>query len=121
MRETTFGLFMIAMGMLIPGCTNNKEELLYAQPCDTSAVTYSAVIQPILRENCYSCHSTGSSTVPFDLNTYSLVRTRAANGSLWGSVSHNGTFIAMPQNAPKLSDCNLAKIKKWLNDGFPNN
>jgi len=27
----------------------------------------------------------------------------------------------MPKNAAKLNSCNIAKIKKWVDAGFPNN
>jgi hypothetical protein len=104
------------------GCKNDKAELLYPpDPCDSSNVTYSGTILPILRDNCYRCHA-GSNTVgPFNLDSYADVRTRAENGQLWGAVAHLDGYSSMPKNASKLSSCNLAKIKKWLDDGYPDN
>ena len=113
--------FIIFTGMF-SGCKNDKEELLYPPvPCDTTDVKYSTVIINILRNNCYRCHA-GSSTVgPFNLDSYADVQIRAANGQLWGAVSHSPGFSPMPKNSPQLSACDLAKIKKWLDDGYPNN
>lgn len=104
------------------GCKNNKEELLYpAVPCDTAGVRYSTVIINILRNNCYRCHA-GSSTVgPFNLDSYSTLRIRAADGELWAAVSHAPGVTPMPKDLPQLSACDLAKIRKWLDDGYPNN
>lgn len=103
-------------------CKNDNAALLYPpDACDTTNVTYSGTILPIIRDNCYRCHA-GSQTVgPFNLDSYADLSIRAANGQLWGAVSHQSGFSPMPKDAPQLSDCNLAKIKKWLDDGYPNN
>ncbi len=103
-------------------CKNDKAELLYPpQPCDTTNVRYSTTIIGILRDNCYRCHA-GSSTVgPFNLDSYADVKVRAASGELWGAVSHAPGFSPMPKGTAQLSACDLAKIKKWLDDGYPNN
>jgi hypothetical protein len=34
---------------------------------------------------------------------------------------HSPGFSPMPQNDNKLSECNIAKIKKWIATGAPNN
>ncbi|MEO8771305.1 MAG: hypothetical protein ABI402_14515 [Ferruginibacter sp.] len=123
MRKIIFlviGFMIIAYSFM--GCKNDKAELLYPPDvCDTINVTYSSSILPILRDNCYRCHA-GSSTVgPFNLDSYNDVAIRAASGELRGAVNHLSGFVPMPKDAGKLSDCNVAKINKWLDDGFPNN
>lgn len=88
-------------------------------PCDTSAVTFAAVVRPILQTNCVGCHSgTGSGGVLLD--TYDAVAAYAGNGSLLGSINHDPSFTAMPQGR-KLPGCDIAKIRIWVNAGFPNN
>ncbi len=122
MKKKLSLLFVIIVACFT-SCKNDKAELLYPsnEICDTANVTYSGTILPILRENCYRCHA-GSSTVgPFNLDSYADVSIRAANGQLWGAVSHSNGFVPMPKDAAQLSTCNLAKIKKWLDDGYPNN
>ena len=103
-------------------CKNDKAELLYPPDvCDTTNVTYSGTILPILRDNCYRCHA-GSSTVgPFNLDSYNDVSVHAANGELRGAVNHLSGYVPMPKDAAKLSECNVAKINKWLDNGYPNN
>jgi len=75
----------------------------------------------ILSANCYVCHAGATPVAPFRLDSYAAVAVQAGNGKLWGALSHSPGFVPMPKDAPKLSDCELAKIKKWLDAGFPNN
>jgi hypothetical protein len=103
-------------------CYNDKEEILYPETvCDTAAVKYSTTILPIISSNCFSCHGGNTPSAGIRLDSYSGLQSQAANGKLWGAVSHNTSFSPMPKNAAKLSPCNLSKIKKWLDAGYPNN
>jgi hypothetical protein len=45
----------------------------------------------------------------------------AANGRLVGVISHAAGYPAMPQGGPKLSDCEIARIRTWVRQGTPNN
>ena len=89
--------------------------------CDTLGVmSYSLQIVPILNLSCtQSCHN-GTGT-GHDMTSYASVNGDALSGTLYGSVSQNGTAQAMPQNGAKLSNCDIIKIKKWVNAGAPNN
>jgi len=106
--------------MVIPGCSNDSEEMLNPG-CDTTNITYSATIVPILTANCYVCHSGTTPVAPFRLDSHAAVAVQAGNGKLYGAISHSAGFSPMPKNASKLSDCNIRKIKKWIDAGFPNN
>jgi len=110
----------VAALLFTQSCSSDKEQLL-APACDTSNVTYSGTIVPILSANCYSCHAGTTPVAPFRLDSHAAVAVQAGNGKLWGALSHSAGFVPMPKDAPKLSDCNLTKIKKWLDAGFPNN
>lgn len=123
MKKTFAVLAVITISFtFFVGCKNDSAELLYPpDPCDTTNVKYSTTILPILRDNCYRCHSGSQTVAPFKLDSYAAVSTHAADGSLWGAVSHASGFSPMPKNAAQLSDCNLAKIKKWIDDGYPDN
>lgn len=87
-------------------------------PCDTSNVTYSGVILPLLQNSCISCHSGNYEP---DLTNYNQVKTQVNNGKLSGSVNHLPGYDAMPYNQAKLSDCKLAQIRIWIAAGAPNN
>jgi hypothetical protein len=89
--------------------------------CDTANVTFAASIKPIIANQCQGCHSGSSSGGGYDLTTYTGIKTVVNNGRLWGSVNFLTGYSAMPKGGTKLSTCELAKIKKWIDAGAPNN
>jgi cytochrome c5 len=89
--------------------------------CDTANVTYSVSIKPIITNKCQGCHSSSSPGGGYDFTSYDGVKARVNDGKLWGSVNYVAGYSAMPKNGIKLSTCELAKIKKWIDAGAPNN
>ncbi len=89
--------------------------------CDTSNVTYNAVVKPIMQNKCQGCHQGTSPGGGVNLSTYLGVQGSAIDGSLLGSVEHAPGWSAMPKNTSKLPDCDIAKIRIWVNAGSPNN
>lgn len=89
--------------------------------CDTVNMKYTANIKPILEANCYSCHGNGLSQNGVSLDTYSKVKQQADNGNLLGVITHSNGYPPMPQGRPKLSDCDINKIKDWINRGAADN
>lgn len=55
------------------------------------------------------------------MTSYAAVHTDALSGTLYGSVAQDGSAQSMPQNGAKLPECDIVKIKKWVNAGAPNN
>lgn len=90
--------------------------------CDTSQVTYSGSIVPILTTNCTGCHS-GSAPGGggIDLTSYGNVIAQVNSGKLWGDVNHFSGFHAMPLGGAMLSTCDLSKINIWIKAGTPQN
>jgi hypothetical protein len=89
--------------------------------CDTSNYTFSGKIKPLLDIWCIGCHNVNNASGGYDLTTYSTVVSAIANNKLLGSVKHLTGFVEMPQSAPKLSDCDINAIEKWINANHPNN
>lgn len=113
------GIFLV---MAFSGCYYDVEDQLYpAIPCDTASVTYSQTVMPLLKNYCYSCHSSAIADGNVILDNYPSVATYAYDGRLLGTLSHKSGYIAMPQNQPKLSDCDISKISAWINQGMQNN
>jgi hypothetical protein len=54
-------------------------------------------------------------------DTWAGLSTVALNGKLWGGVSWASGYKNMPNGGSQLSPCELGKIKKWINQGAPNN
>jgi hypothetical protein len=110
--------------VLAIGCSKTSEDKLTSPDppsCDTANMTYSADIKPILQANCYSCHSSGSAEGGVTLNTYEGVKNVAEDGDLIGTITHSPDYPPMPQGGAKLSDCDINKIKAWINSGASNN
>jgi hypothetical protein len=89
--------------------------------CDSSQFKYGANITTILSAYCLGCHSGAGPSGGIDLSTYNNVKTVALSGRLVGAVSHAPGYSAMPKNASKLSACQIAQIRKWVDAGSPNN
>ncbi len=89
--------------------------------CDITNVTYSATVAPILQTHCTGCHSGGSPSGGISLATHTNVATVAGNGKLYGAISHQVGFKAMPQGGNKLPACEIDQIKTWIDIGAPNN
>jgi len=88
--------------------------------CDTSNVTFSGSVNPILQNNCVGCHSGSVLSGGVDLSSYNAVYTQAANGNLKGSINGYPGYTVMPLGG-QLSECDINQINFWINDGAPNN
>ncbi len=119
---------LIIAGLIITSCYNDNEEDLYPNPpvCDTTNVTFSGIVLPIINESCVVCHSGNIPNGNIALETYDEIKTAAqvpagTYGSLYGTVSHSAGNSSMPKNGNKLSDCKIEQIQKWIEEGTPNN
>jgi mono/diheme cytochrome c family protein len=103
------------------------QNLYCDEMCDTSNVTFSGTIWPnIIQKYCFGCHNGVNASGGIHLENHAQVAAQAAipagqPGSLWGALSHNASNFPMPKNQPPLSDCKLAQVKKWIDDGTPDN
>jgi mono/diheme cytochrome c family protein len=127
MRKTSLVL-IILVAVVFAGCYYHKEvtpppTTTTTAGCDTLVVRYSVEIKNILSANCYSCHS-GNAVYggghKYDVYPGDLV-TMAQNGKLVKAITHSPGAFPMPQNAPMLSACDIAKIRWWVTNGAPNN
>jgi hypothetical protein len=115
-----------ALLFIVTSCYYDNEEYLYPGNggiigCDTTNVTYSGTVAPILATNCNNCHQPSFPSGGVVVNNYTDLMTVVNNGRFWGSINHESGYSAMPQGGSKLSDCNLKKIRKWIDDGAVNN
>ncbi len=91
------------------------------EDCDTTNVTFSGTIWPMIELNCIGCHSGPQPSGNISLENYASIVVQAESGRLFGAISHSAGFSPMPKNAPKLSDCKIEQVKIWIEDGTPNN
>ena len=53
-------------------------------------------------------------------DTYDDLKIIADDGRFWGCVNHESGYSPMPNDRPKLNDCDLEKIRIWLDSGALN-
>lgn len=117
---------MALMGLFtFSSCLYDKlEEMENIAPCDTSDVTYTKDIKPLIATNCgpdNSCHQLDGSDSEIPLVSYEPVKGVAETGQLLGAVTHDVNYEPMPKDADKLSECNINLIKAWINQGLKEN
>ncbi|MFL5774217.1 MAG: hypothetical protein ACJ75F_13730 [Flavisolibacter sp.] len=104
------------------GCYYDSEEELYGTGCDTTNVTYSVTINTIINNyGCLTCHSGPTSISGFSLQGYTNLKAKVDDQRLLGAINHENGFAAMPQGMPKMNQCDINKVKAWVDAGAPNN
>jgi hypothetical protein len=118
------GMLMAAFGIFtFTSCYYDKADLVYppSSPCDSTSVTYSVTVVPILTTNCYVCHSgTAANGAGIKLDNYTSVKVQVDNGKLLGAIEQRAGFQPMPKGS-KLQSCDIAKIRTWIRAGALNN
>jgi hypothetical protein len=118
------------LALVLTGCYNDKYNKLYPTStttvtCDTTAVSFSSTIQPILNANCITCHAPGGAGAPYgDYTSYTVsLSAQALIGNMVRDISITNTsdINHMPQSQPSLSACDISKITAWVNQGALNN
>lgn len=118
-------------------CTKNKYEKPAdpAKPvvvtCDTvsTAMSYSIHVKPILVNNCGTngCHDAVNKFGGWDLSACTptagngVQACAITNNQLLGAITHsNNVNMPMPPSG-KLADCDIAKIRNWIQQGAKDN
>ena len=117
-------LVVIVTTLMSTGCVNNKKELLLA--CDSVNVKYSSDIKQIIENNCNNCHANDNYSNfggGYKLGSYDdlIMQVDTTSGSNGGSLLFDVKVGRMPKGRSKLTDCEIAKIEKWIKDGALNN
>lgn len=125
-----FKWVMMAMTATTLGsCYNDNMESLNINKngCDTTNITFSKNIRPIIDQQCASCHASGVYQTlggSYNLDGYANVKGFAdPNGLLIKSVIGDPSVSQRmpPIPASKLSDCQISQIQQWINGGASNN
>jgi mono/diheme cytochrome c family protein len=114
---------MIGMLVFLSSCYYDVAEELYPEKpaCDTTNVTFTDQVLPIINANCTSCHSGQAPAGNISLENYNDISAAANDGSLLGVIRHEQGWSPMPKGGGKLNDCDIAEIETWVNQGAPNN
>lgn len=118
-----FSIIAFAISSFASCYYDNFEELNpgVGLTCDTSkSVTFAGDILPIMTSNCgtnnAACHKAGASGF-YRLDNIAGIDAAIADGKFIESIKHQSGASAMPKNSPKLDDCSIALIDKWLSTG----
>jgi hypothetical protein len=115
---TTFTIFLL----FFVSCYYDNEEALYPtlnNACDTTNVTYSGTIAPLLNNNCTVCHSGSVTSGGILLTNYTSVQTVASSGMLMNALKGSGVPL-MPISG-SLSACKITQFQIWIRNGMLNN
>ncbi len=115
-----FSIF-VSLTLLSVSCYYDSEESLYPGEylgnCDTTNVTYSSSIFPLLDNNCLSCHSAVSADSKgggTSLEGYQNVLNNKQ--ACLSAIKHIGDK-PMPKNSAKLKDCLIQQFQIWVDAG----
>jgi hypothetical protein len=124
MKNCLLLLAGLSLGWMISSCEYDNEETLYPpEPCDTTMVTYSLTVSPIIAQHCLSldCHGSPAEVSGIPLDGYDNLKQVVDSERLLGAIRHETGFSFMPKNTDKLPDCDISKIERWVANGAPNN
>jgi hypothetical protein len=123
-RITLFAVisfFIISAVMVLAGCSYDKANLL-VPACDTSFdATFSAIVAPVIQNNCAGCHNNANRKGDISLEGYDNIKQVATSGKLLGTIRHAPGFSPMPVGGNKLDNCTILSIQRWIENGLPNN
>jgi hypothetical protein len=98
------------------GAKNNK----CSNKCDTTNVTFSVNVWPIIDATCRGCHSGSGASGGVKITNYNQVKTIVDNGFLENVLSRKGPRKPMPPGGP-LEKCATDQIRIWIAEGAKNN
>lgn len=125
MKTLILGTIVFAvLAFAATGCYYDKQEVLSPTAgaiCDTSAVTFSRSVAPLLSLQCYGCHSNGSAAAFGDgIRLQEHADVKANLPRVLGAASWQNGFSPMPKNGARLSDCQIRILQIWSLNGAKN-
>ncbi len=127
MKRKNIILGILVLGIIsqvfISSCAKlNEEDILDDfRYCADDSVSFQNNVLPILNADCNSCHAGASAEEGVELTDYANVQLYAGSGDLMGVLDHVSGLAPMPYGKPKLNDCKIETIRKWIDEGMRNN
>jgi uncharacterized membrane protein len=109
--------------LILKWIQQGAKDLTCDADCDTTNVTFTTSIMPIITLKCKGCHSGTNPSGSIALTNYTQVKATVTSGTLMGSILHQAGYVAMPQpvGSDQLPDCDIQKLQIWIAAGAPNN
>jgi len=105
---------------IIAGCYYDNEEALYPElnaACDTTSISFTGTIEPLLNNNCWSCHSDATAAFGGGIHLQALADVKTNSSKILASISHTGPK-PMPPNG-RLKPCSVSQFAIWMRNGMP--
>ncbi|HUR38437.1 MAG TPA: c-type cytochrome domain-containing protein, partial [Planctomycetota bacterium] len=93
-----------------------------------SAITFQDQILPLFNTHCLGCHNADKKKGDLDLSSYSAAMAGGGSGELAAAGDSANSVLfkvvahladpKMPPKKPKISDAEIAVIKKWIDGGL---
>ena len=127
MKKKPILLLLTLLSLFLINCKHspNIDSIVPPPPppgCDSTNVTYTGTIQPILAQSCYSCHSGIPPSSGFHLDTYEDAKNQAIIGHMMNRIRQDSIDFYPPMPKPpstKLSNCEIAQFQRWITLNFP--
>lgn len=120
LRPALAGAAVTLLG-LATACTYSHGDPAPACDVPNENITYAGVISPIFEANCSRCHATAIAATlggGNDFGSYAAISSYP-EASLMGSIKHSAGYDPMPKGAPRISDCDIARLEAWYAKGKP--
>jgi hypothetical protein len=121
-RLIIFLPFIAIFLLFFVSCYYDNEEALYPTlntSCDTTIVTFSGTIVPILSNSCYSCHSNATAAFGGNIHLEAIADVRTNSAKIVVSIKQTGTKPMPPGG--KLKVCSITQFDIWVRNGMLNN
>jgi hypothetical protein len=102
-------------------CVKRNAVELGGGGCDTTNVSYSMQVVPILQSNCYACHQGPGASSGIDFSNYGAFKGWAGSGYVAGDITGAPGHTPMPYGLPQLPACEINTILAWIDQGMLNN
>lgn len=117
MKKFYVASIIVSMVVLFSYCKSSKKAAGAAPASSEGKITFEGNIKPIMGASCAPCHipAKGGNKKPFD----NFESTKSGADDIIRRIQMNPTDHGfMPMRNPKLSDADIATIKKWKEDGL---
>lgn len=113
---------LLPMLLLAEGCYYDVEEELYPNGvCNTTNVTFSGTVLPLMQSHCAvpTCHVSVGGNGAGDFTAYAGVMEKVNSGAFADRVLVQRNMP--PSTHTQLRACDLQQLQAWLDAGSPNN
>lgn len=88
---------------------------------DTSSFSFKRDIRPLINKYCTGCHYGNYASDSLELISYPQIKSQVDQHRLYESITGQPGFVRMPYDGVVMQPAEIIKVRKWIEDGAPNN